>query len=259
MRAAKGALSWGSVFALILVLTSSAASPQEAAKGNLVGFLFGEDGSTPVAGAVVLVKNLSTGGVTEAAQTDGLGLFKVPGLGAGLYALGVKSAGGSFNCQDFFSISAQQTSKISVALSSYDATAAAGAAAVIQEQRERGEAFIGKVIKCDRDTREAQVLIEVGLIQSDDRIHVKGQVTDFYQDMRGLKAYGTRTKRVTTGYTASFKSSKACAPGDFVYVVCKRGVPPFFLAPLGIAAIVAGAVPLSARYEDEPVSQSKIK
>src|SRR5512135_2293599 len=119
MRAAKGALSWGSVFALILILTSSA-SPQESAKGNLVGFLFGEDGSTPVAGAVVLVKNLSTGSVTEAAQTDGLGLFKVPGLGAGLYALGVKSSGGSFNCQDFFSISARQTSKISVALSAYD-------------------------------------------------------------------------------------------------------------------------------------------
>jgi hypothetical protein len=258
-RAARVALSWGSVFALILVMTSPAASPQESAQGNLVGFLFGEDGSTPVAGAVVLVKNLSTGVVTEAAATDGLGLFKVPGLNAGLYALGVKSSRGSFNCQDFFGISAQRTSKISVALNPYDAAAAAGAATVIEEQRARGEAFIGKVIKCDPDTKVAEVLVEVGLIQSDDRIHVKGQVTDFYQDIRGLKAYGARTKRVTTGYTASFKSSKACAPGDFVYIVCKRGVPPFFLAPLGIAAIVAGSVPLSARFEDEPVSQSRIK
>jgi hypothetical protein len=36
-------------------------------------------------------------------------------------------------------------------------------------------------------------------------------------------------------------------------------VPPFFLAPLGIAAIVAGAVPLEAIYDDIVVSPFRIK
>jgi len=258
-RGAKGVVSWGSALALVLMLMSSVASSQESGKGNLIGFIFGPDGSTPVAGAVVVVKNLTTGAVTEAGESDGLGVFKVPGLGAGLYALGVRSASGSYNSQDFFGITARQTAKISIALSPYDAAAAAGAASVIREQREKGEAFIGKVVKYSAETKEAEVFIEIGLIQSDDRIHVKGQATDFYQDIKGLKAYGARTKRVTVGYTAVFRASKPCAEGDFVYIVCKRGVPPFFLAPLGIAAIVAGAVPLAATFEEEPVSPFKIK
>ncbi|MGB8958832.1 MAG: carboxypeptidase-like regulatory domain-containing protein [Candidatus Aminicenantales bacterium] len=256
---AKGVVSWGSALALILMLTSSVASPQESDKGNLIGFIFAADGSTPVAGAVVVVKNLMTGVVTEAGESDGLGIFKVAGLNVGLYALGVRSASGSYNSQDFFGISARQTAKISVALNPYDSAAAAGAAAVIREQREKGEAFIGKIVKYYPETKEADVFIEIGLIQADDRIHVKGQATDFYQDVKGLKAYGARMKRVTVSRTANFRASKPCAAGDFIYVVCRRGVPPFFLAPLGIAAIVAGAVPLAATFEDEPVSPFKIK
>ncbi len=255
----KGVVSWGSALALILMLTSSVASPQESDKGNLIGFVFGADGSTPVAGAVVVVKNLTTGVVTEAGESDGLGIFKVAGLNAGLYALGVRSPSGSYNSQDFFGISARQTAKISVALNPYDSAAAAGAAAVVREQREKGEAFIGRILKYYPETKEADVFVEIGLIQSDDRIHIKGQATDFYQDVKGLKSYGARTKRVTVSRTANLRASKPCAAGDFIYVVCKRGVPPFFLAPLGIAAIVAGAVPLSATFENEPVSPFKIK
>ena len=257
-RGAKG-VSWGSAIALVLVLTSSVASPQVPGRGNLVGFIFGQDGSTPVAGAVVMVKNLTTGVVTEAVKSDELGVFKVPGLSPGLYALGVRSEAGSYNSQDFFGVTAEKTAKISIALNPYDAAAASAAAAVIKEQRDKGEAYIGKVVKYHPETKEAEVLVEIGLIQAEDRIHVKGQATDFYQDMRGLRAYGAKAKRVTSGYTALVRTSKPCEEGDFVYIVCKRGVPPFFLAPLGIAAIVAGAIPLSATFEDEPVSPFGIR
>lgn len=258
-RGAKVVLSWGSALTLILVLFPSTLRPQEAGKGNLIGFIYEQDGSTPVEGAVVVVKNLTTGAVCEAPKSDGLGVFKLPGLGAGIYAIGVKSEKGSFNSQDFFGVMADQTSKISVALKVYDPAAASAAAAVIKEQREKGEAYVGKVVKYTAQTKEAEILVEMGLLQAEDRIHIKGQATDFYQDMRVLKAYGTKVKRVLSGYNAIFRSSMPCEPGDYVYVVCKRGIPPFFLAPLGIAAIVAGATPLVAIYEDEPVSQFKIK
>ncbi len=258
-RGAKVVLSWGSALALILVLVPATLRPQETGKGNLIGFIYAQDGSTPVEGAVVVVKNLTTGAVVESPKSDALGVFKFPGLGAGLYALGVRSDKGSYNSQDFFGVMADQTSKISVALNVYDPAAASAAAAVIKEQREKGEAYIGKVVKYTPETKEAEVLVEIGLLQSDDRIHVKGQATDFYMDSRALKAYGTKVKRVLSGHNANLRTTKACAPGDFVYIVCKRGVPPFFLAPLGMAAIVAGAVPLAAIYEEEPVSQSKIK
>lgn len=258
-RGAKVVLSWGSALALILVLFPSILRSQEAGKGNLIGFIYAQDGSTPVEGAVVMVKNLTTGTVAESPKSDALGVFKFQGLGAGLYTLGVKSDKGSYNSQDFFGVMADKTSKISIALNVYDPAAASAASAVIKEQREKGEAYVGKVVKYTPETKEAEVLVEIGLLQSEDRIHVKGQATDFYMDTRGLKAYGAKVKRVLSGYNANLRTSKTCAPGDFVYVVCKRGVPPFFLAPLGIAAIVAGAVPLVAIYEEEPVSQSKIK
>ena len=257
-RDAKG-VSWGLALALILMLSSSVARAQDPGTGDLVGFVYGEDGSTPVTGAVIVVRNLTTGVFTEASATDALGAFKIVGLGPGLYALGVKSASRTFNSQDFFGITAQRTSRLAISLNAYDNVAAAGAAAVIKEQKEKGEAFVGRVVRYHPDSKEAEVLVEIGLIQVEDRVHVKGQVTDFYQDNRALRAYGTKTKRVTSGYTAFLKTVKPCQEGDFVYVVCKRGVPPFFLAPLGIAAIVAGAVPLSASFEEQHASPYTIR
>jgi hypothetical protein len=257
-RGAKGVVSWGLAAALVLVFSSPGSFAQVRDKGNLVGFVFGRDGSTPVAGAVVVVKNVSTGAVTESVGSDGLGVFRLVGLDVGIYALGVKSTAGNYNSQDFFGVAAQQTSKLTIALNPYDAVSASAAEAVIKEQRDKGEAYIGKVVKYDPDAREAEVFVEIGLVQKEDRIHVKGQVTDFYQDLNKLMAYGAKADRVTSGYTAVVKASKSCVEGDFVYIVCKRGIPPFFLAPLGVAAIVAGAVPLSAHFE-EVVSPYKIK
>jgi Carboxypeptidase regulatory-like domain len=257
-RGAKVLVSWGSAVGLILIMSSLPLISQTSAGGDLVGFISKKDGSTPVAGAVVVVKNLTSGLVTEGVQSDAKGAFRFNGLEPGLYALGVKSALGSYNSQDFFGVTAGKTAKISIALDPYDNITAAAAAAVIKEQRAKGEAFIGRVAKYDPATKEAEVQIEIGLIQDEDRIHVKGQVTDFYQDMRVIKAYGARTKRVLSGYMAAFKASKPCQAGDFVYIVCKRGVPPFFLAPLGIAAIVAGELTIKATYTED-ISQYRIK
>jgi hypothetical protein len=257
-RGAKGVVSWGLAVALILAFSSPGSFAQDPNKGNLVGFVFGRDGSTPVAGAVVVVKNVSTGAVTESGASDDLGVFRLAGLDAGIYAIGVKSTAGSYNSQDFFGVAAQQTSKLTIALNPYDAISASAAEAVIKEQRDKGEAYIGKVVKYNPDAQEAEVFVEIGLVQKEDRIHVKGQVTDFYQDLSKLSAYGAKADRVTSGYTAVVKASKPCIEGDFVYIVCKRGMAPFFLAPLGVAAIVAGAVPLSAHFE-EVVSPYKIK
>jgi hypothetical protein len=258
-RGAKVVVSWGSAAALVFCLVAPALMSQTPGKGNLIGFVFEKDGSTPVAGAAVVVKNVSTGAVVEGAGSDELGVFRFSGLDAGLYALGVRSGKGSYNSPDFFGVAPGATAKITIALDPFeDDVTAAAAAAVIKEQRDKGEAFIGKIVSYSPDTKEAEVLIEIGLIQADDPIHIKGQVTDFYQDTRLLTAYGAKAKRVLSGHTAVFRASKPCAPGDFVYIVCKRGVPPFFLAPLGVAAIVAGAVPLSAVYEED-VSRYKIK
>jgi len=121
---AKGVVSWGLAVALVLVFSSAGSYAQDPNKGNLAGFVFGRDGSTPVAGAVVVVKNVSTGAMTESGASDDLGVFRLVGLDVGIYALGVKSAAGNYNSQEFFGVAAQQTSKLTIALNPYDAMSA---------------------------------------------------------------------------------------------------------------------------------------
>lgn len=245
--------------ALILMLSPPAVNSQTFTKGKLLGFVFEEDGSTPVEGVVVFVKNVSTGAVHESTLSDPLGIFKAEDLEPGIYALGVSSERGNYNSQDFFGVKPGETAKISIALNPYDPEAAAAAAIVIREQRDKDEAFIGRVSRYLPETREVEIDVEVGLLQSEDRLHIMGDMTDFYMDVRSLRAFGAKTKRVLSGQTALLASSKPCVPGDFAYVLCRRGIPPFFLAPLGVAAIVAGSIPLSAIYKEEPVSPFKIK
>ena len=250
-------VSWGLAFALILFSSPSLSTSQATGKGQLVGYVFHKDGSTPVQGVVVVAKNVTTGKVFQSVKTDGLGLFKFEELDAGIYALGVTSVQGSYNSQDLVGIKADETAKISIALDPFDRQAIEAARAVAKEEKERGESLVGKVVAYSPGTKEAAVSIDRGLLQSGDRIRVRGSVTDFSQDVTTLKVRGARVTRALFGEQAILPVAKPCAAGDAVYVVCKRGVPPLFLAPIGLAAIVAGSVSLVTIVEEESVTPTK--
>ena len=256
-RGVKSGVFWGLVFFLVFSASPVFLASQTGGRGRLVGFVFGRDGSTPVAGAVVVARNVSTGSLVRSSITDDTGAFKVENMEAGIYALGVSSSAGDFNSQDLVGIKPDETAKISIALNSYDRDAVEAAQAVAREEKERGESRVGKVVSYALDSKEALVLIERGLIQVGDRIRVRGGITDFSQDLKVLKVDGARARMCLTGQQAFFPSVRPCAAGDAVYVVCKRGVPPLFLAPLGLAAIVAGSASLVSLEEEEQVSPTK--
>jgi len=251
------AVSWGLVFALGVFLSPHLLMPQVSGKGQLVGYVFHKDGSTPVQGVVVVAKNVTTGSVFQSSKTDGLGLFKFEGLEAGIYALGVTSVQGNYNSQDFVGVKPNETAKISIALDPFDREAIEAARAVAKEEKERGESLVGKVVTYSPQTKEAGVAIDRGLLQSGDRIRVKGGVTDFSQDVTTLRVHGARVTRCLSGDQALMPVGKPCSAGDGVYIVCKRGVPPLFLAPLGLAAIVAGSASLLTIVEEESVTPTK--
>jgi len=256
-RGAYKTICWGLAFALTLFSWPSFSRAQAAGKGQLVGYVFHKDGSTPVQGVVVVAKNVTTGTVFQSVKTDGLGLFKFEGLDAGIYALGVTSVQGSYNSQDLVGIKADETAKISIALSPFDRESIEAARAVAKEEKERGESLVGKVAAYSQGTKEAVVSIERGLLQSGDRVRVRGSVTDFSQDITTLRVRGARVPRALSGDQALLPVAKSCVAGDGVYVVCKRGVPPLFLAPLGLAAIVAGSVSLVTIVDEESVTPTK--
>jgi len=256
-RGVRTAVSWGFVFLLGLAATPLFLASQTRGKGRLVGFVFGQDGSTPVAGAVVVARNVSTGALIESSKSDETGAFKVENLDTGIYSLGVTSAQGSYNSQDLVGIKPDETAKVSIALNTYDSEALEAARTVAREEKERGESQVGKVVSYTPASKEVRVAVERGLIQVGDRIRVRGGTTDFAQDVKLLRVQGARAKMCLAGQQAVFPAARPCAAGDAVYIVCKRGVPPLFLAPLGLAAIVAGSASLVSLEQEEPVSPTK--
>jgi hypothetical protein len=250
-------VSWGLAFFLALSASPLFPLSQTLGKGHLIGFVFAQDGSTPVAGAVVVAKNVSTGALFQSTKTDGLGVFKVENLEAGIYALGVTSGQGNYNSQDLVGIKPDETAKITIALNTFERDAVEAAQTVAREEKEHGESRVGRVVSYTQASKEALVLVERGLLQIGDRVRVKGRSSDFSQDVKVLKVQGARVKMCLTGQQALLPVLRPCGAGDAVYVVCKRGVPPLFLAPLGLAAIVAGSAGLVTLEEEEQVSPTK--
>jgi hypothetical protein len=229
-------------------------------KGNLIGFVYDQGGKTPVEGAVVVVKNTSTGAVYKAAPTNKQGMFTIQGLGKGIYSFGITTPQGDFNGNELIGILANETAKIAVSLNAYEGQVRSAVQVVLKEQQEQeGEARVGRVVGYNPNTKEADVFVERGLLQLDDSIRVRGGVTDFYQDVKSLKISGISVRRALAGQNVFLKAAQAADIGDIVYVVCKRGVPPIFWVPWGTAVVTLGTLGLIELIEKECVSPFKKK
>lgn len=104
------------IFSLIVFYSPHYLKSQPIRKGNLIGFVYEKDGTTPVQGAVVKLKNISTGTVYESSQSDELGMLKSEGINEGLYIVGIITKNGNFNGVNLIGIKAAETAKVSFAL-----------------------------------------------------------------------------------------------------------------------------------------------
>lgn len=221
-------------------------------KGNIIGFVYDNDGTTPLAGAIVKVKNISTGNVYESNKSDENGIFRIPGIESGIYLCGVATEQGDFNAEKFFGVklSDGETAKLSIALTPYEQKVATALREVYEGHSDSGESLIGTVIDYYSDTQSADVLVVKGMLRLDDRIHAKGKETDFYQNVEELKLGNSPAKKIFAGQTANMKVKKSVNNGDLVYVICKRGILPLFLRPFGYAALIAGSLGVILGIED---------
>ncbi len=223
-------------------LAAGTVGAQSVERGHLVGTIFTQDGKTPIVGAVVRLKNISTGSVSAAEPTDTQGNFRLENLSKGIYQFGITSVEGDFNSSELIGILANETTKIALSLDLYEANVQTSVQEVLREQAvEEGESRIGRVVRYNPATKEAEVFIEKGVLQIDDRVRVKGLQTNFFQDVENLGAGGEAVKRLFAGQNGLLKTARSADPGDGIYVVCKKGIPPFFLTPCGIASVIAGS------------------
>jgi len=224
--------------AFLLVCFSPFSRGEDTAKGNIIGFVYDQDGTTPLEGAVVKVENIISGTVYESTDSDANGIFRIRGVESGIYSYGVLTSDGGFDSENYFGVKVDEggTAKLSISLTPYEQKVASALQEVYKAEGKSGEVLVGTVVDFDLGTNIAEVLIVKGFLQLDDRIHAKGKKTDFYQNVKELLLGQSPVKRLFSGQTANLKVSKTVFNGDLIYLVRKKK---FFALPIGIAAITA--------------------
>jgi hypothetical protein len=230
-------------FAFFVFFSPHFLTAESVAKGNIVGFLYAKDGTTPLEGGIVKFKNLTSGTVFESSKSDTYGIFKLQGIESGVYTYGVLTSDGDFNADNLVGIRIQEneTAKLSIALNPYGKEEASAVSEIYKEQEINGESLVGTIADFNPNTRIAQIQVVKGLLRLKDKIHAKGKATDFYQEVNVLMAGNSSAKQVLPGQIASVKLDRKAAQGDLVYVVRNKNLFPLVLAPLGAATILAAS------------------
>ena len=253
-------LAVGLLVAQSLVFSSGEVS----AKGNILGFIYDKDGTTPLEGAIIVAKNLGTGTIYESTKSDKLGIFKLPGIEKGIYIYGVKTDQGEFNANSPMGVrvDANETAKMSISVCPLEKDVSSAMSAIHEEQKATGEALVGRVVNYYPEKGLSDIYVIRGYLEEGQRIHVKSSSTDFYQDVKSIKSEGISPKRIFSGETGVLLLKNRVLAGDGVFLVSKRRISPLFLAPLGVATIIAGSAGIVANVLDladeaKPVSKFK--
>lgn len=233
----------GLVFGLLIFCSTSFLRSEEVSKGSILGFVYDEDGTTPLEGAVVEFKDISTGAVYKSSKSDSLGVFKIEGVEKGLYIYGVRTAQGDFNSDGTIGviIRGNETAKLSISLSPYGEKVSSAIKEVYEEQRIKGKSLVGTVVNYSPDARIAEVSIMKGVLRREDRIQAKGENTDFYQDGNIFEVEGSFVENLFAGQTASLAVKNRVEIGDLIYTVAKSGILPLFSSPSGNASVITGS------------------
>ena len=112
----KSAILWATFSILAFFSFSILASAQARPKGNIIGFIYAKDGTTPLEGAIVKFKSLTAGTVHDSTRSDVHGIFKVQGVESGIYTYGVVTEGGDFNADNILGLKVdeKETAKLNI-------------------------------------------------------------------------------------------------------------------------------------------------
>lgn len=94
------------IFSFILLYLPHPLAAEEADVGGVTGVVYEEDGTTPVVGAIVKIKDVTTGRVYESTPTDENGFFRIENVEEGIYVFGVIKNGVKFNVEEAVGIKA---------------------------------------------------------------------------------------------------------------------------------------------------------
>ncbi len=142
---------FSAIFALsfLLFCAPEILQGQEAGKGEIIGYVYGPDSTTPVEGAIVKLKNISTGSTYESRASDDQGLVGFQSVDKGLYIVGISTTQGDYNINNVIGVKANRTAKISFALMPEQQE---GVAVEQSERCPRGNWYVPDIMgQCDKN------------------------------------------------------------------------------------------------------------
>ena len=229
---------------------------QAVGQGSLTGFIYAEDGVSPVEGAVVKIRNIVDGITYESSTSDNQGAFKIEGINEGLYSAGISTSTGDFDFENLIGIKAGEPAKISFSLvltgDQSPSLPQEKSNPVPEEQASppaqggsevaapAGGILIGKVVNFSFEAQEATILIEEGILRVGDEIIFRGTETDFSQKVESISVESADVRKASAGQTPSVRAVQPVEVGDFVFLKKKRMVF-FFLSPIGVATVLAAS------------------
>jgi hypothetical protein len=229
--------------ALFVLAFQGLAETEATSKGIILGYVYEYDGTTPIPGAVIKVKNALTGSEYESSVSDQRGIFKITGVESGIYKYSVATPSGEFIADSEFGLKMTEstTAKLAINVTPYSKKIDASIAGMPPPREVEGETFVGRVVEFDPNTRLAEIFIMQNNLEIKDQIHTLGEFTDFYQKVGSLEVKESLVRTAVPGQTALVHLEDMAQVGDAVYVTASRAPFPF-LAPLaGVATVVAGS------------------
>jgi hypothetical protein len=237
----------GGLLGLFLIISPCFGS-LDIEKGSVLGFVYEKDGTTPIQGAVVKLKNVRSREIYESTPSDSQGNFLIEQMESGVYIYGVTASEGDYNCNGMIGvrIDGNEPAKMSLALNRY---------ADKENNEEKnpnentaGEYLVGEVLSYNPKTQRAEVRILRGVLEKNDRVHVLGKAegemkeTDFHQKVDNLNLNGSKVKRLFVEQIGYFKTKNPVKEGDLVYLAENQsGLLGFLVAPCGWAALLGAA------------------
>lgn len=108
---------WFTLFCFCL-LVFPVSNFAKSSNGNLMGFVYGEDGKSPLQGAIVLLKGAETNKVYQSDPTGKTGSYRISNIDVGNYVLGLKVNKGTFNVDGYVKVASGKTDTLSLSLAS---------------------------------------------------------------------------------------------------------------------------------------------
>jgi hypothetical protein len=128
------------IISFILFYSPGLIAAKKAGKGDLIGFVYGEDKTTPLDAAVVKARNVLTGEIVQSTQTNKLGMVAMNDLDVGIYELVISTNDGDFLVNHLVGIKGEETAKISFSLNQAENESEAQQ---VQEEKKKRRGLIG--------------------------------------------------------------------------------------------------------------------